>query len=134
MIKISCSCIVKGDKFSPKKYEKLSGLKFSKSIEPGEPGLGKYKKTKSPYGWANLKPNENVQVVDEENKIIPFLKLLIKERKNFITCGADKIIIDLAIDHDEQCNLEFDKNILKLLYKASDFLHMSCYYSPDEFA
>ncbi len=48
-------------------------------------------------------------------------------------CKVDKIVIDLEIDHNGQCNMAFSKEFLKLAYELTDSLYISCYYDPEGF-
>ncbi len=122
MVKIYPTCLIKGDFLYTHSTVNITSIKFDQVLKKGK--LVLYRVSAKD----NIKFN-----ADYIDYLLSFIKFIKKNRKNLAEFNYDKIILDLEINYIEQCNLEFDKNILKEIYKTFDDLYISCYNSAEDF-
>ena len=129
MVKLSASCVLSGDSFSPRLAEQRTGLRFTETNEPGEIGIrGRYKGQPRPYGMAILEaPFDNVtrpKSIMPEEWIVDTITLCIAELR---ACGASSIYLNLVVAWKDQCNLGFGSTFLSKLGQLNIDLALSCY-------
>ncbi|MGD9729935.1 MAG: hypothetical protein AB7G68_20895 [Nitrospiraceae bacterium] len=127
MIRKNASCILHGERFSPRLAEQLTGIEFVSKDEPGEiGGWGRYKGKRIDYGSARIKPPETAQSSKayDERWMVELLEAHIDQ---FRACGATNIVMYLAVEWEAQCNFEFDAGFLARLAKLNIPLAISCY-------
>ena len=132
MVNIKYSILIKGENFKPSKYEEKNKIIFQKKVDRDGPGFGKYKKGGSPFGWASIVPEGNINFNEDDSTFRDIITLLKNEKNNLKDFGAETVILDLEINHDNQCNFEFGNTFLQLTSDVIDSVELSCYYSPEE--
>jgi len=120
-------CYMYGNKFSPKKIEKLTGLKLEKKIEVGDlVSKGYFKKEPSVIGCASLVHNINQDELSEDS-LINFVKLLSQNIDILRANGVQHFDLSVGIFYQGQCNLSFSPYLLTLLSKLGLDINLSCY-------
>jgi len=123
MVKINPRCSIQGDRFSPSRVA-LTGVKFKEAHEPGEIGqLGIYRDKPTPYGTATISVAEKSGDWGLLDKILDILENNIDSIRE---AGAEDVILDCDLFHDEQCNFEFTREQLGRIYALNVFFTVSC--------
>jgi hypothetical protein len=129
---VEASCDFWGEAFSPSFAEERTGLHFAEKNEAGEIGtLGRYKGVPIPYGSSTLLPPCQVTI---ENPVygLEWLAQAVKQhRQSFEKAGATRIVLDLNVSHDGQCNLEFGGGLLRKIAESGVTLTVSCYENAE---
>lgn len=118
------TCILKGKGFSPKQAEDVMGIKFDVKNEVNEIGIvGKYKGRQVPFGSGTIK---SLADKDElcEKYVLNLVHEYIYELKDI---GVEEIIFSIAIEYEEQCNFELDRDFITKLASLGVPLGISCY-------
>jgi len=126
---ISVSIDFCGDKFSPNKAEKITGLVFTKKIELGDIGIrGRYKGIPMPYGSGTL---DAPQEIDMHERILWLTKELTGKIEALQKLGADEPHIYIGYFYKDQCNLTLSKTEIAAIAALNLEFCFSCYDISD---
>jgi hypothetical protein len=124
MIEIYPSLEINGETFSPSKAAAICGLVFSNMVEPGETMMrGRYRGSPAPYGAGSLR------LADD---LVPLLEIFRESRAEILACGATSITLNLGIEYEGQCNLEFSAAELHAIAGAQIPMTISCWAKVDD--
>ena len=137
MADVCVVCSLMGDKFSPKKLERISNLQLIDKEEEGSIGkMGIYKDKPIPQGSASLKCSySEKERAAGKNELISVLNLLQDNYEQIRESGVDSINLTLIIGHpgDGSCwYLEHEE--LKKIVDLGIGLSIDWYQMDDESA
>ena len=114
-----------GDFFSPKEVEEKTGLVFKKKHEVGELGsYGRFKGKKYPFGHAVLEAPEDLPWQAQLEWLLEFvLPHTAVLRSHGVTDGK----IHITYTFDDQCNLEYEPELVEKLARFGFRFTVSCY-------
>lgn len=121
----SITCILIGDNFSPKKLEKNTDLNlFNKNEKNDIATKGRFKGNKTPYGSAEI---EIIIINDFQSDLHNLLDLLGENINSIQKSDCDDIYITLNVEYEDQCNLEFENELLKKIVNLNVSFSVSCF-------
>ena len=126
MIKIDLTCYIKGNNFSETDIADNSGMvihsvKEKEIIKKNIP-IRAFKKVVS------IIPEENGIIEDDYPILITtFSKFINEKLKTIKQRNWEKIVLLITIKYKDQCNLQFENRMLKLLSKTFDQVYITCY-------
>ena len=125
------SVLLRGEAFSPKEAEAITGLMLTDKLECGEiASRGSYRGKPVPYGTAQLEvPGE----VPYDQRLMWIVNILELHLKQLYSCGAEETRIYAGYFYKDQCNFSFSKKELLALAELDIDFDVSCYdVSEDE--
>ena len=127
IMKMDIRCHFYGEKFSPKVVEKQSGIRLENKIEVGDiTKRGGNKGKPSDYGNGELCPPKEFK--GKEDFGLYWIALTLSKHIDILReCGADNIDLVIGVWFEEQCNLAFEPEAIKLIGELGIALQVSCY-------
>ncbi|WP_444895005.1 hypothetical protein [Microbulbifer sp. SSSA005] len=124
------SVLLRGEKFSPKEAENVTGLRLQDKLELGEISpRGPYRGKPVPYGTAQLEvPAE----IPYDNRLMWIIRTLEVNLKKLYGCGAEETRIYAGYFYKDQCNFCFNREELSAIAKLDIDFAISCYDISDE--
>jgi hypothetical protein len=119
------SVLLRGESFSPKEAEEITGIKLSNKFELGEiSSRGRYRDKPLPYGTAHL---EVPGTVSYDDKLMWLVSILESHLETWYSCGAEKTRIYAGYLYKDQCNFGLTKEEILALSKLNIDFDISCY-------
>lgn len=114
-----------GEHFSPRLAEEVTGLLLTKKYEPGEIAIrGRYKGQPRQYGAAEIEvPKE----VESPRRLTLLLELSAPHLETLRKSGATSCHVHVDVRYWDQCNLEFEPEVLARLAALGLPFTISCY-------
>jgi len=124
------SVLLRGEEFSPKKAEEITGLKLRDKLEVGEISpRGRYRGEPVPYGTAQLEvPTE----IPYDDRLMWIIRSLEVNLQKLYDCGAKETRICAGYFYKNQCNFGFSKKELLAIAKLEIDFDVSCYDISDD--
>jgi len=124
------SVLLRGEMFSPKEAENLTGLRLQDKLELGEISpRGRYRGKPIPYGTAQLEVPAEIPYDDRLMWIVRALEVNLKQ---LYECGAEETRVYAGYFYKDQCNFGFSKEELSAIAKLNIDFDISCYDMSDE--
>ena len=124
------SVLLRGEKFSPKEVEEITGLRLRDKLEVGEISpRGRYRGKPIPFGTAQLEVPTEIPYDDRLMWIIKSLELNLQQ---LYDCGAEETRIYAGYFYKDQCNFGFSKDELSAIAKLGIDFDISCYDISDD--
>jgi hypothetical protein len=125
-MKMIFSCPVQGDTFRPTEAERQSGIRFSEKNEIGELGKsGRYQGRPQPYGFGSFEAE--IDHDDMDAPLVRFLEQVQHGLPIWRSLGANRVILQIDIFYDQQCNFELSEGVIAALHKTRLPVTISCY-------
>jgi len=119
------SVLLRGEKFSPKEAEKVTGLNLQDKLEVGAIApRGRFRGKPVPYGSAQLEVPDNIPYGE---RLLWIIEVLGKHLSSFYSMGAETTRIYAGYFYKDQCNFGFGKDELQALAKLNIDFDISCY-------
>ena len=124
------SVLLRGEKFSPREAESITGLELRDKLEFGDIApRGRYRGKAVPYGTAQLEVPDEIPYDDRFMWLVNTLALHLDK---LYKCGAEETRIYAGYFYKDQCNFGFSKEELAELAKLDIDFAISCYDVSDD--
>jgi len=125
MIEVAAYLIMSGESFSPSAAADEHGLTYAHQNEPGEIGVrGRYKNKPIPDGHARVVlTNGQANTIDNNDVWAPLAHTVEVCRRH----GASDVSVHLDVKYTDQCNIELEPILVKLLGSLGLPLTITCY-------
>jgi len=128
-------CQFWGDNFSPKKFEKLTGLELADKMEVGEPlRLGKFRNEPATYGMGNLLAPKPYEGEEMEQYPEDWLAEKLEQHAEAIQkSGVEEISVTVVFDEvDGMLNWEMSAKTMAIFGKVGAHLALTVYTKTSE--